>query len=93
MVCCAGCCFAGGYEFVGEARSRPDQHEPDGGWGYTACCSKPVHFDCLVRHLDPRDKEVDSMSGKVQMELCCPFCRHYLSSSRTRMLSDERRRP
>ena len=83
----------GGCAFVGHPRDRPDADEPDGGWGFLVCCSNPVHFDCLVRHLDSRDKEVDSMSGRVQMELCCPFCRHYLSTSRRRMLSDEGRRP
>ena len=83
---CGGCCFAGLCSFVGEPRGEPDINEPHGGWGYTPCCSAPMHFDCLGQHLNPFDKLVESTSGEVQMELGCPACRGKLSRSRRRML-------
>ena len=88
---CFGSCLAGLVNFVGEASARPDRDEPEGGWGYTACCKTPAHFDCLGRWLKPEDVEtgttlVDSTSGPVPMALRCPFCKHALSHSSTRMM-------
>ena len=59
-----GSCLGLPCRFVGAARSQPARAEPGGGWGYTACCHKPVHFDCLAKRLDPfadeKRKQVDS---------------------------------
>ena len=88
---CGGCCFAGLATFAGEPSDRPDSGEPQGGWGHTVCCWKPVHFYCLGKHLHPRDKLVDSTSGPVQMALGCPFCRKPLSRGSRRQLRAEGR--
>ena len=75
---------------LGEARARRDDREPDGGWGYIACCGQPAHFDCLARWLTPDDaingSLVESTRGPVGFNLKCPFCRSTLSRSSTRML-------
>ena len=70
-----------------QGRGRPDSSEPEGGWGYTRCCSRPAHFECLARHLDPNDKLIESSNGPVRMELGCPFCRRQVVRSSTRMLT------
>ena len=88
---CGGCCFAGLATFAGEPSDRPDPGAPEGGWGHTLCCGKPVHFVCLGMHLNPTDKLVDSTSGPVQMELGCPFCRKPLSRASSRQLHAEGR--
>ena len=77
--------------FAGEPSNRPDTGAPEGGWGHTLCCGKPVHFVCLGMHLNPTDKLVDSTSGPVQMELGCPFCRKSLSRASSRQLHAEGR--
>tara|TARA_Y100000748_G_scaffold298426_1_gene293695 strand:- start:312 stop:917 length:606 start_codon:yes stop_codon:yes gene_type:complete len=84
-----GICFE---DTVGGASSRPD-HAADGGcWGFTPCCSGRVHFDCLGQwlRLSGDNKKVESTSGPVDLNLGCPFCRHKLSSSSSRMLSSEK---
>ena len=88
---CGGCCFAGLASFAGESSDGPDRGAPEGGWGYTLCCGNPVHFFCLGKHLNPRDKLVDSTSGPVQMALGCPFCRKPLSRGSRRQLHAEGR--
>ena len=85
-----GTCFCA-ESFVGEPSNRPEWGAPESGWGYTTCCTNPVHFDCLRAHLDPTDKLVDSTSGRVQMDLGCPFCRAKLSRSSRRQLCAEGR--
>ena len=80
--------------FVGVARSHPDRAELGGGWGYTACCHKPVHFGCLGKWLTPfadgKRKQVDSTSGQVDLNnASCPFCKRSMSSSSRRMLTAE----
>jgi len=84
---CFGNCFAGSGTFSGEARARPDSQEPEGGWGFTTCCSQPAHFDCLSRWLGPhKPTTVESSSGEMPIKRKCPFCRQYLPHSSTRML-------
>ena len=84
---CLGLCFAFDCDFVGAPRNQPERTEPNGGWGYTRCCSKPTHFDCMGKHLHPTGKEAATATGEqVQMELCCPFCRASLSRSSRRQL-------
>ena len=89
-----GSCLGLACRFVGAARSQPDRAKLGGGWGYTACCHKPVHFDCLGQWLKPfadgKRKQVDSTCGKVDLNnACCPFCKRGMSSSSRRMLTDE----
>lgn len=66
---CFGMCLAFGESivtFAGSPRSRPDREEPEGGWGYTACCSKPLHFECLGRWLNGLGREtMESSRGMV----------------------------
>ena len=88
-----GSCLGLPCRFVGAARSQPDRAEPGGGWGYTACCHKPVHFDCLGKWLKPfadgKRKQVDSTRGQVDLNnACCPFCKRSMSSSSRRMLTE-----
>ena len=86
---CFGSCLAGLWEFDcegQEAGSRRDATQQLGGWGYTACCATPAHFDCIARHLNPVGKTVESTRGPVQMDLKCPFCNHTLPRSSTRMM-------
>ena len=89
-----GSCLGLPCRFVGAARSQPDRAEPGGGWGYTACCHKPVHFDCLGKWLRPfadgERKQVDSTRGQVDLNnACCPFCKRSISSSSRRMLTED----
>ena len=89
-----GSCLGLLCRFVGAARSQPDRADPGGGWGYTACCRKPVHFDCLGKWLKPlvdgMRKQVDSDRGHVDLNnACCPFCKRSMSSSSRRMLTEE----
>ena len=89
---CFGSCLGLETDFAGEPSDRPDPSQPDGGWGFTPCCGNRAHFDCLGRWLRPDDAElgslVESTSGPVSMELTCLFCKHTLSRSFRRMLTD-----
>ena len=88
---CFGCCFAfsegSSGMFVGAPRSRPDRSAPDGGWGYTTCCSKPAHFDCLGEWL--RVKREERLEGRDDVSPSCPLCKEVVSCSTTRMLRAE----
>jgi hypothetical protein len=90
---CFGSCLGMSTSFVGEPRSRPDPTQPEGGWGFTACCRNKAHFGCLGRWLNPYDdggrrKQAESSHGPVDLNLVCPFCREVLSRSSTRMMSE-----
>ena len=91
---CGGCCLMGAFDFVGAARARPDRDEPEGGWGHTACCDMPVHFDCLGKWMNALGHDiVDSTSGpKVLGEredgtcvIECPICKSKVGRTVSRM--------
>ena len=91
----AGYCSDADYVFTGPPRSRPDPNEPECGWGHTACCGKPAHFNCLGRWLQAQGREeVESSRGMIRLgerqdgsvETTCPFCRAKLSRSTNRMM-------
>ena len=101
---CYGSCLAFGdsevvtVRFDGSARSRPDPDEFEGGWGYTVCCGKRAHFDCLGRWLNAlgHDK-VDTASGtQVALGACenglykiqCPLCKSKMSRSSMRQMKE-----
>ena len=77
-------------DLTGEA--APDRNVP-GSWGLTKCCTvpQPMHFECLLRWLEPR--VVNDAEGNAEaLNRRCPLCRGAVSrSSRRGMLSGKQK--
>ena len=76
---CGWSCLAGLFEFTGEPCEKPSLNFLNGEWAYTPCCYKPVHYECMGKHLNPTGKIVESSRGLVNNNLGCPFCKKTIS--------------
>jgi hypothetical protein len=76
---------------AGAPCNRPDGSQSSGGWGYVGCCAATFHFECLGHWLKVSGNAllVESTRDLVDLDLGCPHCRAFISTSSTRMLQSE----
>ena len=54
--------------------------------GYTNCCNKIYHHECIIQQTKPRQTDYATRQGKADISTACPSCRTALPGSKRRVL-------